>query len=183
MRLYFLRHGLAENRGVWSGADEDRPLTNGGEVQMRAEARGMRRLKLGVDRVLSSPLIRAQQTADIVAQRLKVEVLGAPELSPGCSLPRLALALATYAPVHPDLASGILVVGHEPDFSTLVAELISSSGQSSIDFKKGALCRVDLDVAQDGFGWDAEHLRGAGTLAWLLTPKQMARIGKKAASQ
>ena len=144
---------------------------------MRAAARGMRRLKLGVDRVLSSPLVRAQQTADIVAQRLGVEVLGAPEISPGCSLPRLALALATYAPLHPNPASSIVLVGHEPDFSTLVAELIGSSGDASIAFKKGALCRVDLDVAQDGFGWDAEHLRGAGTLAWLLTSRQMARIG------
>jgi phosphohistidine phosphatase len=194
MRLYFLRHGEAGSREEWTGPDEERPLTKGGKAEMRDVARGMRWLGLGVELVLSSPLVRAEQTAAIAADALGQTVTLAPGLASGCTLVALAETLAAHlpAPSAPDAADtatheesaapvfprGVLLVGHEPDFSTLIGTLIGRKGNAAIALKKGALCRVDLDPTAPGWRWDTAHLRASGTLAWLLTAKQMARLGQ-----
>jgi len=70
MELYFLRHGLAGERSEWIGHDEDRPLTAAGEAQTAREAVGLARLGLIPDLNLEQPLVRARQTAEILAQEL-----------------------------------------------------------------------------------------------------------------
>jgi phosphohistidine phosphatase len=164
-------------------------------AEMRAAAHGMRWLDLKVELVLSSPLVRARQTAEIVSEVLKQQVTLAQGLASGCSLVELAQTLAEYVPVAqaPDAAEngappagpaggvvprGVLLVGHEPDFSMLIGALIGRKGSASIVLKKGALCRVDLDPTVDGWRWDTTHLRTSGALAWLLTARQLGQLGR-----
>jgi phosphohistidine phosphatase len=169
MQLYFLRHGKAGDRDEWTGPDFDRPLTAEGRDEMRAVARGLRALDVRPEVVLSSPLVRAWQTAELAAEALDVSVTDAPTLAPGCDLDLLAAALLRVRS-----AGSVMVVGHEPDFSTLIGLLIGGrKAPAEVELKKGACCRVDVTGSLDS----GDALVGHGTLAWLLTPKQLARLG------
>ncbi len=154
MRLYFLRHGKAESRSTWQGDDAARPLTPEGEEAMRREARTLREMDLKLDAIVTSPLVRARRTAVVVADELGLagELVDDQRLAPGFDARRLAQLAAAHAP-----AGALLLVGHEPDLSLTVSELI---GGGSIVFKKGGLARVDLDAPR----------AGGGELVWLLTP-------------
>lgn len=154
MRVYFLRHGKAENRSEWRGDDADRPLTPEGEEAMRREAEALRALDLALDALVSSPLARARKTAEIVAEGLDMggRLAVDDRLAPGFDLRRLAQLLAGR---DPDAA--VMVVGHEPDFSETISELI---GGGDVAMKKGGLARVDVAVPT----------AGGGKLVWLLTP-------------
>lgn len=190
MRLYFLRHGQAGNRETWDRPDEERPLTRRGIAETHDAARGMRWLDLGIEHVLSSPLVRAQQTALIVAHELHLQVTTTPALASGCTLAALAEAIGAHldaqrgglsppppgAEAQTQTPRGLLLVGHEPDFSTIIGAMIGRKGSASVLLKKGALCRVDLDPDVAGWRWAAANLRGSGTLAWLLTSKQLGRL-------
>jgi phosphohistidine phosphatase len=150
-RLYFLRHGLADWPN-WTGPDGERPLTPEGIRKMKDSARTLKRLDLAVEAILSSPLIRAKQTAEFVAERLKLKVTVVPSLAPGFGIHQLSDVLAEYAD-----AQIFMLVGHEPDFSTTISKLI---GGGNVMMKKGGLARVDLDSL------DPLH----GQLVWLLAP-------------
>jgi phosphohistidine phosphatase len=126
---------------------------------MEAEARGLRRLKVASDTLLSSPLARARQTAEIVARELGVELQLADALAPGCTAERLLELLGQ----HRD-AKRVMVVGHEPDFSVMIGEL---TGGSQVLLKKGGLGRVDLEAME----------KGGGTLVWLLPPLALRAAG------
>jgi phosphohistidine phosphatase len=155
--LFFIRHGLAEERGDAWPDDTKRPLTDKGMSALRKAARGLARIDLGIELVLSSPLVRARQTAEIIAAGL----------DPRPSLVNVD-SLATdgsYAAVIADLEkhsrkSRIALVGHEPMMGELAARLIGS--RHAIEFKKGAVCRIDLDDLPPA---------GPGDLRWMLTPK------------
>jgi phosphohistidine phosphatase len=191
MRLYFLRHGQAGRPEEWPHPDAERPLSKRGIEETHAAARGMRWLDLKVELVLSSPLVRAHQTALICAEALQREVTIAPGLASGCTLGTLASVLAAHLPVPPvhngttsdaepaePAPRGVLLVGHEPDFSTLLGAIIGRRGNAAIQLKKGALCRVELESEVDGWRWSPANLHGSGTLVWLLTAKQLGRLGK-----
>lgn len=158
MRLYFLRHGIAEDRAA-SGQDFDRTLTDEGRKRMVREAKTMAELGLEIDRIITSPLLRAKQTATIVAEGLKlrdrlvVDERLADEFDPS----RLARILEE----HPD-ADSVMLVGHEPGMSRTIGELI---GGARLDVKKGSLACVEVAGAS---------LRGA-ELRWLIPPKVLAR--------
>ncbi len=156
MKLYFLRHGRAD-RSVWMGMDFERPLTEDGKERMLREADFIAQLDLGLDAILTSPLVRAYQTAEIVAERLNMlDLLTVDErLEPGFGSSDLAEIMEGY----PD-ADEIMLVGHEPDFSETISYLI---GGGNIVCKKGSLARVDLI--------DAGPL--AGELVWLIPPKAL----------
>ena len=151
IKLYFLRHGLADWPN-WDKADEERPLTAEGVRKMKAEAKAMERLDLALDHILSSPLVRARQTAEAVSDRLGLAVIETPTLAPGFTVRQLRDLLRQY----PE-AKAIMLVGHEPDFSTTIAQLI---GGGRVAVKKGGLARVDLD--------SLDPLRGE--LIWLIAP-------------
>lgn len=153
-RIYFLRHGKALSRGEWKDDDGLRPLTPEGEEELREEARALRGLGLAPDVIVTSPLVRARQTAAIVAKALGLQdrVVEDERLTPGFDL----RALSRIAADHPEAAQ-LLVVGHEPDFSATVAALI---GGGSVVMKKGGLARVDVTEGQ----------LKRGELVWLLTP-------------
>jgi phosphohistidine phosphatase len=158
-RLYFLRHGLAANRSEWSGDDSERPLTSKGQALMAREAQTIAQLGLQLDLILTSPLVRALQTARIVAEALGMqERLQADErLAPGFGMPALAEVLKERSGV-----SALMLVGHEPDFSETIGALI---GGGRVVCKKGGLARVDLP--DDG--------SLAGELVWLIPPGVLGR--------
>ena len=157
-KLYFLRHGKAAPRATWEGEDGLRPLTPEGEALMRREAKGLRRLGLAPDVIITSPLVRARQTAEIAAEALgaRDRLVEDARLAHGFD----ARCLERLAAERPEAAE-LMVVGHEPEFSATIAELI---GGGFVDMKKGGLARVDVG----GPGLED------GVLAWLLTPSQLA---------
>jgi phosphohistidine phosphatase len=159
MELYFLRHGIAADEGPGDSGDAGRPLTEQGIEKMKEAARGLRRLGVRPDVLLSSPLVRARQTAEIVRKAFGIESRLVEALSPGCDLVRLCDLLGEYRS-----AERVMVVGHEPDFSTLIGEL---TGGSRVQLKKGGLARVDLDTIDEG----------AGSLIWLLPPLALRKAG------
>ncbi len=160
MNLYFLRRGPAGGLdGVDEGLSADRPLTDAGAVRVKAEARALSELDLKVDLVLTSPMARARQTAEIIARRLGVELIVEPELGPGFDAATAARITACYP-----AANGIMLVGHEPDFSTTISALI---GGARVDLKCGGLARVKVEWREAG--------ALAGTLVWLLPPRVLAR--------
>jgi len=155
MKLYFLRHGIAADRDEWSGDDAERPLTAQGRKCMEHEAKALAHLGIEPDRIVTSPLRRAKETAEIVAERLGLDDRLAEDqrLAEGFDVNALAEMLRTYGDV-----DCLLLVGHEPDFSHTIGRLI---GGARIDLKKGGLARVDI----------ADAASREGELVWLLPPK------------
>ena len=153
MELYFLRHGIAADEGPPGAGDAGRPLTKDGTAKMKIAARGLRQLGLQLDALLSSPLVRAHETAQIVARELGPELRLTDALVPGCDVARIFDLLGEHR-----AAERVMFVGHEPDFSTIVGAL---TGGSRIELKKGGLARVDIEVFEEG----------AGTLVWLIPPR------------
>lgn len=155
MQLYFLRHGLADWPDWDAAQDHLRPLTKEGLKKMKAEAKTLARLGLKFDAILSSPYTRALQTADIVAGQFGQEVTEEAHLAPGFNLERLSEIVARYP-----TAQALLMVGHEPTFSSTITALI---GGGRITLKKGALARIEI-TSFDPL---------SGDLLWLLQPKTL----------
>jgi phosphohistidine phosphatase len=162
--LYLIRHGLAAEHGDAWPDDAKRPLTEEGIASMRKETRGLARLGVILDVVLSSPLVRARQTAEIVASGLdpRPPIVSVDSLTPDGSYAAVVTDLEKHA-----RKNRIGLVGHEPSIGELAARLIGS--RHSFEFKKGAVCRIDLDAIPPG---------GPGHLRWLLTPKILKAVRK-----
>jgi phosphohistidine phosphatase len=162
--LYFLRHGQAADADAWLGDDFDRPLTGAGRERMALEAQAIKHLDLGLERIVTSPLVRAQQTAAIVADALQMRdaLVEDERLGAGFGLEGLARVLEARP-----RAGALMLVGHEPSFSATVGRLI---GGAAIDFKKGGLARVYLS--------DAAELKGE--LMWLVPPRVLL-LGRRGA--
>lgn len=155
MILYFLRHGLAEERETWNGDDASRPLTDKGKKKLVSITEKLAGLDLDLDLILTSPYLRALQTAEIVAKGLHQpdDLQKDSRLAPGFGLPELSAIVQD----HPDNQC-IMFVGHEPDFSQTVSDLI---GGGRLLFKKAGLARVDL--------FELNPLQGE--LAWFFPPR------------
>jgi len=161
MNLYILRHGLAVEAGTEGyDKDADRPLTAKGERKLHLIADAMEELDLELDLILSSPYKRARQTAEIVADVLKVKMELTSTLEPGGSSSELIQLIGKTKPS----AEGVMVVGHEPYLSGLISLLISGSTNLPIVMRKAGLCKLSTDSLKHG---------RCAALEWLLTPKQM----------
>lgn len=174
MRLLIIRHGIAEDREVFAvsatlGSKDDaaRPLTRLGRKRMKRAAAGLARLMPSVDLLVTSPLLRAQQTAAIIATRLGVGGSDCcDDLVPDASPARIFRWLRARATT-PD--SSIALVGHEPHLGRLVGSLIGSRNPAPVLLKKGGACLVET----------IRHASpGSGTLTWLLTPSQLRALGR-----
>jgi phosphohistidine phosphatase len=166
MDLVLLRHAIAADPGRSDVSDDsERPLTKEGEQKMRRIARAMRALGLHFDLILTSPYIRAQQTAHIVAKELGLEksLESTPFLEPGQSLEKLVSLVQRRS----KQADSIVLVGHEPALSTLISVLIGGDVNVNLTLKKGGLCRLRAD---------ALHYGKCASLQWLLTPGQLIQI-------
>ncbi|MGH7942752.1 MAG: phosphohistidine phosphatase SixA [Limisphaerales bacterium] len=166
MNFFILRHGIAVERGSKGfKTDSERPLTAEGRKQLRKSAAGMKKMKLRFDLILSSPYERARKTAEIVAEELKLEKrLKLSDTLKSESDPKTMVAeIARLSP----MPENVLVVGHEPYLSHLISLLVSGDGDLAMDFKKGGLCKLEV-----------EKLDGAAKakLVWLLTPKLMKEM-------
>ena len=161
--LYLVRHAIAEERGEAWPDDEKRPLTRDGAGRMQRIARGLRAIDAQVDVILTSPLVRAAQTAKILTDGLEghPEAIQFPALTPGQKPARVASALAAHRKTR-----AIALVGHEPGLGELAAWLVGA-GQP-LAFKKGGVCRIDFD------SWPPAA--GSGTLVWFVTPKLLRQM-------
>jgi phosphohistidine phosphatase len=159
-----IRHGLAEERGDAWPDDSKRPLTDEGMSRLRKSARGLARIGVTIDIVLTSPLVRARQTAELVAGGLepRPSLVNVDSLAPDGSYAAVLADLEKHA-----RRSRIALVGHEPMLGELAARLIGS--RHAIEFKKGAVCRIDIDDLPPA---------GPGDLRWMLTPKIMRALKK-----
>ena len=156
MQLWLVRHAIAEELSDEVPNDFDRQLTEKGRRKFKRVAEALHAAEQTVDQILTSPLVRAVQTAEILREALRLKreaVVDEPLLSPGFEVNTLLEALKDRPPVR-----AIALVGHEPDFSAALSDMI---GGGRIDFGKGAVACVDF----------SEDLRaGAGTLRWFVRP-------------
>jgi phosphohistidine phosphatase len=140
VKLYLVRHAEAIER-TGTMADGDRYLTTKGRLAFRKIARRVRKTGIAPDVIFTSPLLRAVQTAEILAERLKHEgpVVVAKELSPGFDLRALrALLSGSGSPAE------AAFVGHEPDLGDLAATLLALPG--GFPLRKGAVLALELDI-------------------------------------
>jgi phosphohistidine phosphatase len=137
--IYLIRHGLAASRGKAWPDDSKRPLTHKGKAKMREVAGGLKGLKVKLDLVLTSPLVRARQTADLVHKGLDVEAPVEETLTLAPGGPPAALIEL----LRKKKAKRVALVGHEPDLGQLAAFLIGA--RAPLVFKKGGVCRIDFE--------------------------------------
>ena len=155
--LYLVRHAVAAERGDEWPDDTKRPLTANGVSRFRDVVDGLAWFGVGVDEIFTSPLVRARQTADILASRLpdRPPVKIVDELAPGHEAGQVIAELAKRAK-----RRRVAIVGHEPELGELAAALVGAP--RALPFRKGGVCRIDVD----GLGSSR-----AGTLIWFLPPK------------
>ena len=165
MELYFLRHGIAIQHGTVPYPNDDRPLTEDGVQKMKRAAEGIAKLVKSFDIILTSPLVRAYDTARITAQALhyKGKIERCKQLLPGADFKEVVSLLETHRG-----SGSLLLVGHEPNMSKTVSAFLGSQ-HTLIEFKKGGLCKIRLT--------GAPALR-AGVLLYHLTPKQLRVIAR-----
>jgi phosphohistidine phosphatase len=149
MDLYFLRHGEAD-WSDWKKSDDERPLTKDGKKEMHEVAKFLKRVKARPDLIVTSPLPRASQTAEIAAEHLKVKCCEDKLLAPGFGRQELERVLKKYP------EKSLMMVGHEPDFTYTISQLIGAS----LKLSKAGLALVELDRS-----WRN------GRLLWLFPPK------------
>ena len=163
LELYLIRHGVAAERGPDYPDDSKRPLTNKGIGALRREAKALNTLGITFDLIITSPLVRTRQTADVFAEMLT----GKPAVMPNDALAPAGTPAAVIQEIlkHPKKAR-IALVGHEPNIGELTARLIGA--RSPIEFKKGGICRIDFEVLPP---------KSLGQLRWFLPPRFLRKIG------
>lgn len=161
LELYLVRHAVAAERGPDYPDDRLRPLTDEGVTKFARAVAGLREIGVTLDVVLSSPLQRARETADLLVAGLrpKPKLVVVEALAPDHTLAEVMAAVAKVASTGRG-ASRLALVGHEPDLGEMAAKLLGARG--TVEFRKGAVCRIDVDRAMPS---------GPGTLRWFLPPR------------
>ena len=168
MKLYIIRHAIAVDEGTSDyESDSQRPLTDKGRRKMRQVARALRNLGVEFDLILSSPYVRARETAEILAEvfKMKKKLVFSDNLIP-LGNPDLLITEVNEKYSVDSLA----VVGHEPHLSTLVGLLAAENGKIDVTLKKGGVCYLSAD--------DLHHEHRA-TIEWLLPPGLLMELGDK----
>lgn len=164
--LCIMRHGIAVARGAAGFSDDSkRPLTSEGQEKMAEIAKGLDRAGLDPDWIVTSPLVRAVETGEVVAKtvsvRPPVDVCDA--LRPGGSPEELVAFLAKRPG-----RRRVLVVGHEPDLTELASRLIGAGSHANLTLKKGGCCLISFDQFPP---------QDPGELVWWLTPRLLRKLG------
>jgi phosphohistidine phosphatase len=166
MNLYILRHAIAEEIDTKRFSnDSERPLTSEGKRKMMSVAKGMKALDLSFDVIVSSPFVRAKQTAEIVTQVFKAK--RKLKLSPNLAVGGDPEDLIEELKLDLDSIENVLLVGHEPYLSQLISLLLTGDSSLSLEMKKAGLCKLYIDVLQYGH---------CATLEWLMTPGQLSKL-------
>jgi phosphohistidine phosphatase len=156
LELYLLRHAHAGNSATWHGTDAARPLSRKGRRQAEQLGAFLAERAFAPDAILTSPKVRARQTAELVADALGIRVTVDDRLAGPLDVDVVS-ALVEGAG-----GTSIVLVGHDPDFSELAARL---SGAEYLPVSKGALVRIDIAMPIDA---------ATGILRWLLPPDLVA---------
>ena len=165
--LYLIRHAIAAERGEEWPDDDKRPLTARGVARFKEAVEGLKKLEAGtgIDEIFTSPLVRAKQTADLLAAGLPgkptVKILDA--LAPGHTPGSVMAQLARTA-----RRRRIALVGHEPSLGELAAHLIGAG--RALPFKKGGVCRIDIESLTS---------RRPGALTWFVQPKMLRGLVRR----
>ena len=164
MDCLLFRHGIARDRQDWKGEDEDRPLTEKGATRTRQSGRGLLTLQVAPTHILSSPLRRARETAEILQSLLpskpKIQIRN--ELAPEMA-PRLLLSLLDTLP--PDAV--VWCIGHEPHLSTTAGILLAGKSCAGLGLKKAGACLIHIGEAARPT---------TGRLEWWLTAAQLRAL-------
>ena len=167
MQLLVIRHAIAEDKAEFAATgrdDTERPLTKRGKRQMRRIAKGLRRVVKSIDALGGSPLVRAQQTAAIVAEAYgEMSVDTVPALAPDGAPDAFAAWLGRQR-----IAEVVGAVGHDPHLGMLVTWLLAGRTKSRVSIEKGGACLLEIEGAPRA---------GCGTLLWSLTPLMLVRLG------
>jgi len=165
MNLYILRHALAADKADWKGSDSDRPLTKDGIRKMKKVGKGMRRLDMTVDGILTSPHRRAYDTAVIAAKalklknRLKTSRMLAPDGDMKALIRHLALNFRSW--------ESVLLVGHEPYLGSLMGILVAGNATAGTLLDKAGLAKLSADSFTNG---------QCAQLEWLLSPNILKKL-------
>ena len=165
MELYLLRHGKAQEHATTISGDAKRQLTEAGKKELEVIAKAIKNLEIEVDDIFSSPLIRAKQTAEIVKKHLKnnkksIKIWN--ELKPEIDIENTIAKLSSLKP-----ESSVLLVGHEPHLTSLIAVMISDYSSLDILLKKGGLVHIRCNVTKNTV---------SGSLRSIMTPKQLKKL-------
>jgi phosphohistidine phosphatase len=168
MDLYVIRHATAQQLGQKNDfTDEKRALTSEGRERMREVARGLRRLGVELDLILSSPFVRAAETAEIIATTLglskkDIELTG--KLTPDASKDELFAEIKRHSG-----AESIALVGHQPDLCEIISKIVQGNTSLAVELKKGSVCCLNVIET-------VPTLRGS--LMWLCAPKHLRLLAK-----
>ena len=168
MNLYIIRHAIAVDEGTSEyESDSERPLTDKGRKKMRQIAKGLRSLGVEFDLILSSPYVRARETAEILAEvfKMKKKIDFSDNLIPMGNPELLITEVNEKFSVE-----SMALVGHEPHLSALVGLLVGENGKLDVTLKKGGVCYLSADDL---------HQERRATLQWLLTPGILTEISDK----
>lgn len=168
MNFYLVRHGKACDRSRHWRPDSTRPLTRDGEKKMYEAVAGLQALEVELDLILTSPYIRAFRTAEILG-----EVFGAKKLFETRNLVPEAEPEAIVDEIKESFSSmnEIALVSHEPFLSRLISVLLTGKDLMSINMRKGGCCKLSVKELAIG---------ACASIEWLMTPKQLAKLGKGA---
>jgi phosphohistidine phosphatase len=167
--LLLVRHAIAVDPEGFPQPESSRPLTSKGRRRFRKVARAFARRFPALELVFTSPLVRAVQTAELIAAEVEVdEVAVLEELVPGIAASVIVAAAARRAPK----ADTVVLVGHEPQLSAVLAELaqLDAATAAQLDFQKGSIVRIDLG------GPASAKTSAAATVRWWLDPRTGARV-------
>ncbi|MBI3899826.1 MAG: phosphohistidine phosphatase SixA [Gammaproteobacteria bacterium] len=166
MKLLLIRHAKAEERAFSlfsTDNDAARRLSDEGRKSMRKYAKGLRQIVPTIDVLATSPLLRAHETAEIVADAFACDALiEVPALAPSGSAAEVVEWLKQQAP-----GVTVVLVGHEPNLGSLVDWLLTGRETGFIDFKKGGACLIEFP---------ARAAPGTGKLQWLAPPSLLRRL-------
>jgi phosphohistidine phosphatase len=168
MDLILIRHAEAGERDPNSWPDDDlRPVSADGQRKQIAAAEGMLRLGIEFDFLVTSPLLRARQTAEILAQAYawKEPPLADDILGHGCTTAAVVKLLAKFPPT-----ASVALVGHEPAFSKVAAALVGRSADAALRLRKSGII---------GIRFDGPAVAGQGMLEYLLKPGQLRKAARK----
>lgn len=165
--LYLMRHGIAADLDSSNSFDDARrPLTAEGKLRLRAIAKGLERIGVELDWIVTSTLQRAVETGAIVKESLAPDAPAGPceALVPGSVAGEKIISFLSQ---HPD-RTRTLLVGHEPSLGELASELIGAGRGANLSFKKGGCCLIAFDEFPP---------KSSGLLTWWLTPRIMRKLG------
>jgi phosphohistidine phosphatase len=162
LEVYLIRHGVAAERGKEWPDDAKRPLTPDGILRLRKEARGLNAIEVAFDQIVTSPLVRTRQTADVFSETLstKPPIVSSDALAPAGTPAAVIQELVKHV-----RKGRVALVGHEPNLGELAAQLIGA--KTPLEFKKGGICRIDFDILPP---------KGSGSLRWFVTPRMLRKL-------